>query len=210
MKDFSDQMGEKLNEVIEGKLTADDFIRFYSDSRGTEGFRDLYAYQKKLFNDFQGKECAFLFCVHPSYARPEKNYQPADFSADLMQSVEVVTEYAPYGENGIDLGMDVVYVTPTSGNARKLYDTLVESEYAILIEIYYQEGFVKDTSVKGDSDCDGCVSAMDARLVLRASVGLESFAPGSGLFRNADIDADGNLTAEDARQILRLSVGLAD
>lgn len=59
---------------------------------------------------------------------------------------------------------------------------------------------------KGDIDGDGSVSAADARLALRASVGLESFTDEQTL--SADIDANGTVTAADARLILRASVGL--
>ncbi len=64
--------------------------------------------------------------------------------------------------------------------------------------------------VKGDLDSDGTVSSSDARLTLRASVGLENnsaeWFTDAG---NVEPDKDGkNLTASDARLILRASVGL--
>ena len=62
-------------------------------------------------------------------------------------------------------------------------------------------------SVKaGDVDLDGKVSAADARLTLRSSVGLEKLSAEKTL--NADADRDGKITAADARLILRKSVGL--
>ncbi len=60
----------------------------------------------------------------------------------------------------------------------------------------------------GDVDGDGEVSAADARLSLRACVGLEDYAPGSYRFVNADYDEDGEISASDARMILRTAVGL--
>lgn len=61
----------------------------------------------------------------------------------------------------------------------------------------------------GDVDGDGTVSASDARLALRLSVGFDD-----GLTEEqaliADFDEDGSVTAADARGILRLSVGLGD
>lgn len=59
---------------------------------------------------------------------------------------------------------------------------------------------------KGDVDGNGSITAADARLALRASVGLESFTDEQTL--SADIDANGTVTAADARLILRASVGL--
>ena len=55
----------------------------------------------------------------------------------------------------------------------------------------------------GDADGDGSVTAGDARLVLRASVGLEK----TDLAR-MDADGDGAVRASDARLVLRYSVGL--
>ncbi len=60
--------------------------------------------------------------------------------------------------------------------------------------------------VLGDVDNDGKVSAADARLALRASVGLEKFTEIQT--KTADADKDGKVSAADARLILRASVGL--
>ena len=60
----------------------------------------------------------------------------------------------------------------------------------------------------GDADRDGTLTAADARLLLRAAVGLD---PVTGeLRRNCDPDGDNTLTAADARLILRAAVGLED
>lgn len=58
----------------------------------------------------------------------------------------------------------------------------------------------------GDVDGDGEVKAADARLALRASVGLENFNEEQKAA--ADVDGDGTIKAADARLILRASVGL--
>ncbi len=58
----------------------------------------------------------------------------------------------------------------------------------------------------GDCDFNGTVAAADARIALRASVGLETVT--SDLKTVADMDKNGDITASDARTILRLSVGL--
>ncbi|MBQ3538126.1 MAG: D-alanyl-D-alanine carboxypeptidase [Clostridia bacterium] len=57
-----------------------------------------------------------------------------------------------------------------------------------------------------DADENGTVSAADARIVLRASVGLEEIT--DRLIAVTDSNRDGRLTASDARYILRFSVGL--
>ena len=63
----------------------------------------------------------------------------------------------------------------------------------------------------GDVDNDGEITSADARLALRASVGLENtITPGSDAYLAADADGDGEVTSGDARLILRASVGLED
>lgn len=60
--------------------------------------------------------------------------------------------------------------------------------------------------IPGDADGDGCVTASDARIVLRVSVNVEEY--GNFVFTSSDIDEDAKITASDARNILRLSTGL--
>ena len=60
----------------------------------------------------------------------------------------------------------------------------------------------------GDVDGDGSVTASDARLALRAAVGLETLDEETADL--ADADRDGKITAADARLILRAAVGLED
>lgn len=58
----------------------------------------------------------------------------------------------------------------------------------------------------GDNDGDGQVTAMEARQILRFSVGLENFYPYHVSY--IDMDYDGKIGASDARLALRTSVGL--
>lgn len=60
--------------------------------------------------------------------------------------------------------------------------------------------------VMGDLDGDGKVTAADARLALRAAVGLEILTDEQK--KAADINKDGKITAADARLVLRKAVGL--
>lgn len=57
----------------------------------------------------------------------------------------------------------------------------------------------------GDIDGNG-ISASDARLVLRYSVGLETLS--AEQIKNANVDNDNKISSSDARLILRVSVGL--
>ena len=64
----------------------------------------------------------------------------------------------------------------------------------------------KDTFIYGDVDYDGDVSAGDALLALRASVGLEHF--NDTAFILADVDCDRQITSADSLDILRCSVSI--
>ena len=60
----------------------------------------------------------------------------------------------------------------------------------------------------GDANGDGQITAADASLILRASVGLESL-DGVASTR-ADVNQDGDAGAADAAKILRYAVSLSD
>ena len=65
----------------------------------------------------------------------------------------------------------------------------------------------------GDADGDGSVTSADARLALRASVGLTEkgdVEKDSTGYLACDVDGDGEITPTDARLILRASVGQED
>ena len=68
--------------------------------------------------------------------------------------------------------------------------------------------FAKGNVLPGDVDGNGKVQAEDARLALRASVGLEEYKSDSNAFTAADVNKDGFIKADDARKILRAAVGL--
>ena len=60
----------------------------------------------------------------------------------------------------------------------------------------------------GDANLDGIIDSSDARLILRASVGLDALGLEASPY--ADSDCDGKITATDARFALRFSVGLEE
>ncbi len=82
---------------------------------------------------------------------------------------------------------------------------------------YTKDGYVYIVSVtsenvpdniKGDIDGDGAITSSDARLTLRAAVGLENLTEETR--KLIDVDKNGTVTASDARLILRAAVGLED
>ncbi len=60
----------------------------------------------------------------------------------------------------------------------------------------------------GDVDGNGKVETSDARLALRAAIGLEHYEAGSAKFKAADVDFNGKIGTDDARRILRASINL--
>ena len=72
------------------------------------------------------------------------------------------------------------------------------------------DGSKKEIVVYGDVDGDGDISSADARLALRASVGLENYKEDSCYYKAANVESNDKISAGDARLILRASVGLED
>lgn len=81
------------------------------------------------------------------------------------------------------------------------------SDGSFITDEYIEPLFVE---FPGDADNNYEISAADARLTLRASVGLEKVERFSSLFRNMDVDYDNRISASDARLILRASVDLEE
>lgn len=92
-------------------------------------------------------------------------------------------------------------------NADDLLKKLVAAGFeAIIVEEDTDNNVISKERLKGDVDGDGSITSADARLALRASVGLETLDAES--MKAADMDDDGKVTSADAREILRRSVGL--
>ena len=86
------------------------------------------------------------------------------------------------------------------------FSTLLSSDtFFNMIADYLQEEDHSSTR-RGDVDGDGDLTAADARLTLRAAVGLEVLDPMQRT--RADADSDRYISAADARLILRAAVGL--
>lgn len=80
------------------------------------------------------------------------------------------------------------------------------SEYSKKLSPYTTPGSDEGAVKYGDVDMNGTISAADARLALRISVGLETVTKEVKIL--ADVDGNGTVGAADARLILRYSVGL--
>ena len=89
-------------------------------------------------------------------------------------------------------------------------DIILYAKWATFEELEAREKAEKEAYARslhyGDLDLDGNLSAADARLALRLSVGLEQLSPEA--LRRADLFDTGIVTAANARSILRVAVGL--
>lgn len=84
---------------------------------------------------------------------------------------------------------------------------LITVDSDITIYAHWEE-IPESTLLLGDVDFDGLITANDALLILRSSVGLDTFTPDQN--KAADVDTDGNVTSGDALAVLRYSAGFSD
>ena len=93
----------------------------------------------------------------------------------------------------------------------KVIKSLIYLTISLLFIVCLQISSIRTVSIAavqiGDVDGNGTVEPSDARLALRASVGLEELE-GTVSFVRADYDQNGTISAGDARMILRTAVGL--
>lgn len=117
----------------------------------------------------------------------------------------------------IDLSGLRVYLYYTDGSFTEVKNyEMTEIDYTVSgtqnIAVTYKEYsevfsvMITPVFSKGDVNGDGKISAIDARQVLRASVGIVEL--GGKTFFAGDADRNGKITAMDARLILRASVDL--
>ena len=125
----------------------------------------------------------------------------AVFQADFIKvSANTTTDFLPASTNGdgiVNEAGDALAETVTVATGMRITRHLedVETDYKVIV-------------VPADVDGDGVIAASDARLALRASVGLETLSEEQVLA--ADVNNDGEVTSADARLILRASVGLEE
>lgn len=120
-------------------------------------------------------------------------------------------------EDGTELKSEVVTATTCDEHS---YEWIVTKDAAVGVngvESYMCKNCKDVTETKeipalepeiknGDVDGNDTVDATDARLALRAAVGLDTLT--DELKKAADVDKDGDVDATDARLILRAAVGL--
>ena len=167
---------------------------------------------EKLPSDMTGY-VLFTFDYTVPAAVVEYNVTVTDGTADKAkaakdETVTVIAAAAPEGK--VFDKWEVVSGDVTLADAAKAATTFVMGEKDVEVKATFKDKGEGPAVMLGDVNNDGKVQAKDARLALRAAVGLESYAPGSREFIAADVTKDGKVQAKDARIILRGAVGLED
>lgn len=137
----------------------------------------------------------------------DSDFEPGKYKITADPSLRVrsgpSTYYDTVGSN-IPMGT-VVEVIEVSGDWGKIIRNGVEGWINLLYAEYIDEGGNNDqpVDVKYDVNGNGKTDAGDARLVLRASAGIDKLTEAQQ--KAADADGNGKITAADARLILRAS-----
>lgn len=133
-----------------------------------------------------------------------------------IEYIDIDESYLRYSDAYFDYGTKVsdilekvkgknAVIRDKNGNILEA-DAVVPND-SVIVTLY--EGYVADAvsvCIPFDVDCDGKVTAADARLVLRKAAYLESLD--GFMFSAADIDGNRIITAADARSILRKAANL--
>lgn len=121
------------------------------------------------------------------------------------EEIQKNTVYVPYTlqEEFIDFPRGLTGADYIESLVRKPYYSI---PYEELLKVVAEKGLI-DAAI-GDINKDGKIEAMDARIALHASVGLENVD--FNIIYLGDIDNYKVIAAADARLILRASVNLED
>ncbi len=123
-------------------------------------------------------------------------------------TVTITANAAPAGK--VFDKWEVVKGGITLANATAAATTFTMGDADVEVKATYKDVGGTEGYLLGDVDNNGIVSSADARLALRRSVNLETYAEGSPEFIACDVDMDGRVTSADARLILRRSVNFVD
>lgn len=177
----------------------------------SEGYVSIWVCSRDSYDD-PGNYCGDFIEFYIAAEKREYDYSDNIFGGEEEEGREI----KPLGDSGIAAKSDTsveAFLTDVKGAVvRDLSGKEVKETEKLGsgMTVSLPDGTEYTVVVKGDLDSDGTVSSSDARLTLRAAVGLESNS--SQWFTeagNVESDKDGNkLTSSDARLILRASVGL--
>lgn len=148
--------------------------------------------------------------MNVSFGKIDLTDMPFEYTVGTAVKIKNIT--APLGyvfcgwyDNEDFLGEKFTVISENSVGDVTLYAKWITTDEAAAIKKQEQLDFIARNKY-GDLDSDGRISANDARLVLRATVGLEKF--NDEILRRADYYGTGKILANNARTTLRISVGI--
>ena len=176
-----------------------------------EGYVSILVCSRDSYDD-PGNYCGDFIEFYIAKEKREYDYSDNIFNVDENENKGI----KPLGNSGIAAKSDTSvedFLTDVKGAVVRGVngeDLQSDAKLGSGMTVSMPDGSEYTVVVKGDLDSDGTVTASDARLTLRASVGLEgSSAEWFTDAGNVKSDKDGKkLTASDARLILRAAVGL--
>lgn len=124
-------------------------------------------------------------------------FLPSDFGKDVSEIMEYDIDGTVY--------LCLILNAPLQQKVQELYSEICTLDYVKNAEICSATALVEEY-LYGDFDMDGSITATDARMILRLSVGLEN--ADIKRYYICDTDMDDEVTSSDARAALRISVGL--
>ncbi len=155
----------------------------------------------------------FMVILKPAQTLPVESII-ANFTCDAVEKIEIISDPSEIGSDGYQAILLVYVKDSREENIASVYEYFkkheavyfVSPDYDLILKRTEEENELQKISrlMPYDVNGDFCVSAADARAVLRASVGIESLTPPEK--RAAGVNE--NISASDARKILRASVGL--
>ena len=95
------------------------------------------------------------------------------------------------------------FLVDETGTVVEVWHAAFSSAEVLLGRLRYWSGSAPGT---GDADLDGVLTALDALLIMRCSMGLITMSPEQAA--QGDIDGDGSITALDALFVLRVVMDL--
>ena len=173
----------------------------------SEGYASILVCSRDSYDD-PGNYCGGFIEIYIAAEKREFDY--SDNILSSVADIKVIGEESFASKAGVLTGqllqaIPEAKITDVNGKPVE-----ADKKLGSGMTVSLPDGTEYTVVVKGDLDSNGVVSAADARLTLRASVGLEKNSAG-WFIEAGNIQKDSGeqkLTAADARLILRGSVGL--
>lgn len=215
-----------------------EFLNTNADTLSASAFMDIIRWHNRSFADIETVKYIYKKWVKQvsDYVVARKGYLDIGFSVDsallyydmnggggFSANFPILTKGEETSVSTTVRGSDINIVAPAQDLYFVGWNTKADgtgtmyqpNEKIVLTEdetVLYAQWVNISELIYGDINNDGEITAVDARLALRAAVDLEYFYGETVTAANAlsDVNADGKITAADARLILRKSVGFSD